>query len=203
MPLTQQERATRTKGLLVAAAQHLLAEDATDTPISEICKQAGVAVGSFYNYYRSRDELIEDAALGALFEYQPILAKIGAQYEDPALGLLASFRHSTRLAEINPNLAKIIVNAGPKAFTDFSAYGTPPRLALESSIELGYAKCADPVAFLVACSGAYQNVLAFSVRNPEYSPKLADFTIALFARELGYDEKVIANLLSQPLEPKK
>lgn len=104
------------------------------------------------------------------------------------------------MATHNPRLARIILNAGPRAFTDISEYGAPPRMALEASVKRGLAKCDDVVAFLVALSGTYQNALAFSMQNPDYKPEQADYAIAIYARALGYDEETVAKVCFGPTE---
>lgn len=188
---TQAERQEATRLALIAVGQDSLAAGELDKPISTLCKEANVAVGSFYNYFDSKSELFEQAALAALNDYQPTMQKIVDRYEDSALGLLASFRHNCRLSEHNPRLARIIVNAGPSAFTKFNEYSGPPAQALKASVDKGHAKCENITAFLVAVSGAFQNVLAFSLSDAGFDPAQADYAMSIFARELGYSDEVI------------
>lgn len=198
--LTQAERQERTRGSLITVAQDLLVEDRLELPISEICKQAGTAVGSFYNYFESREDLYSIAAITAINAYQPKLQSIVDRFENAAQGIIASFRHGFHLPELNPRLAKLIVHAGPQAFTRFDLYGTPPQQQLQAAVDAGHATCDDVVGFLVAISGAYQNSLAFSLNNPNYTMAQADYTVAIFARELGFSEALVAKLCSGPVE---
>jgi AcrR family transcriptional regulator len=54
----------RTKALLLDAALRLFAQKGVDaTAIHEIAAEAGVANGTFYNYFRTREEVLEAASL--------------------------------------------------------------------------------------------------------------------------------------------
>lgn len=198
--LSQAQRQERTRGLLLATAQDLLAANRLDLPISQICKQAGVAVGSFYNYFESKGELFDRAAIRLLLDFHPKLQIIVDRFEDPGQGIIASFRHMAHLASIDERMARIIVHAGPGAFTDYSEYGVPVINSLNASVSAGHAKCDDVMGFLVALSGAYQNILAFSLQDPNYDPSQADRGIAIFARALGYSDEVVNRICFGPVE---
>lgn len=54
---------------LLMAAEHLFRENGVDkTAVSDIVKKAGVAQGTFYNYYQSKDEIFA-AVLAHISEY--------------------------------------------------------------------------------------------------------------------------------------
>jgi len=198
--LSQAQRQERTRGLLIVTAQELLAENNLDFPISKICETAGVAVGSFYNYFENKGDLFDRAAIQLLLDFHPKLQQIVDRFEDPGRGIIASFRHMAHLASIDPHMARIIVHAGPGAFTDYSEYGAPVIAALTSSVQAGKAKCEDVMGFLVALSGAYQNILAFSLKDPNFDESQADRGIAIFARALGYSEDIVQELCFGPVE---
>ncbi|MGH3056585.1 MAG: TetR/AcrR family transcriptional regulator, partial [Gaiellaceae bacterium] len=55
---------TRTRAQLLDAALRVFARKGTGAaPIHEITAEAGVANGTFYNYFRTREELVEAASL--------------------------------------------------------------------------------------------------------------------------------------------
>lgn len=198
--MSQEERQKRTRAALISVGQDLLEQNTLDIPISKICELAGVAVGSFYNYFDSRQALLSASAIQALLDYHPTLQSIVDRFEDPGQGIIASFRHSTHLATINPRLARIVIHAGPSAFVDYSDYGAPVIKALKDSVAAGLAKCDDVNGFLVAVSGAYQNILAFSLQDPNFDASQADRGIAIFARALGYSEEIVDRICFGPVE---
>ena len=57
-------RGRRTRGLLVAAAAEVFAEKRfLDTSISDIAARAGVAHGTFYRYFDSKEQIFREVAL--------------------------------------------------------------------------------------------------------------------------------------------
>ncbi|EEB73448.1 transcriptional regulator, TetR family [Thermococcus sp. AM4] len=61
----------KTRGKLVASAMELFAKKGFDkTTVDEIVARAGVAKGTFYLYFKSKDDLIKELA----FEVMPIMA---------------------------------------------------------------------------------------------------------------------------------
>ena len=57
------ERRERTQALIIEAALKVFAEKGPDAPIiDDFIKAAGVARGTFYNYYQSTEELLEATA---------------------------------------------------------------------------------------------------------------------------------------------
>lgn len=191
----------RNREALIAAAQDLLEANNLDANINSICKSAGLAVGTFYNYFDSKRALFNAAAEAALLTYTPHLnAIMAANLDDPAIGFIKATRFSCRMATNMPRTARIIVAAGPQAFTDFNPYAAPAFQALQTSIDMGLAKCDDPVAFFVAFSGAYQNVLAFSINSAAFTSVNADQVVAGFMRQLGYPEEQVQEVCFSPFD---
>lgn len=197
---SQAERQERTRSALILVAQDLLETATFDQPISKICEQAGVAVGSFYNYFNSRKDLFDAAAIQVLVGYHSKLQVIVNRYEDPGQGIIATFRHMAHLASIDRRKAKIIVNAGTGAFTNYAEYAEPVIDAMNQSVKAGYSKCEDVMGFLVAFGGAYQNMLAFSLQDPNYDLEQADRGIAIFAQSLGYSKDIVDRLCFGPVD---
>ncbi|MFM6939868.1 MAG: TetR/AcrR family transcriptional regulator [Rhodoluna sp.] len=186
---------------LIRVAQDALESNDVDITISNICRAADLAVGTFYNYFESKAELFEEAAITALADYAPYFFALASEpHNDPAIPVAKAMRFSLRLAMYQPRIAKIIVAAGPKAFTRANPFAGPALEALSASVELGFAKCEDPETYFVAFSGAYQNVLAFAVATDAYLSVNADYVVAIFMRELGYDEKTVAEICYSPID---
>jgi AcrR family transcriptional regulator len=82
-PLRQD--AARNRERLVRAAREVFRRKGLDAPLEDIAREAGVAIGTLYNRFPSRGELI-DAALGPLAEHAVELAERAALAEDPWQG---------------------------------------------------------------------------------------------------------------------
>jgi AcrR family transcriptional regulator len=90
-PLRQD--AARNRELLIAAAREVFRRKGLDAPLEEIAKDAGVAIGTLYNRFPTRGELV-DAALGPVALRAIEIAERAARASDPWDGF-ASFMEGT------------------------------------------------------------------------------------------------------------
>lgn len=58
--------ARRNRDLLIAAARAVFADKGLDAPLEEIARRAGVSIGTLYNRFPTRDELVECAFVDRL-----------------------------------------------------------------------------------------------------------------------------------------
>ena len=79
-PLRQD--AARNRERLVAAARDVFRRRGLDAPLEEISRAAGVAIGTLYNRFPTRGELV-DAALGPLAQQGVEIAERAASAADP------------------------------------------------------------------------------------------------------------------------
>jgi AcrR family transcriptional regulator len=79
-PLRQD--AARNRERLITAAREVLRRRGVDAPLDEIAREAGVAIGTLYNHFPNRGDLV-DAALAPLAERAVDLAERAARSEDP------------------------------------------------------------------------------------------------------------------------
>src|SRR6195952_4086714 len=92
-----ERRKQRTRSALVKAAQRLIAEGKLNVPVLEITQAADVGMGSFYNHFRSKEELFEAALTEALDLHGALLASLVPALDDPAERFARSFRLTGRL----------------------------------------------------------------------------------------------------------
>jgi AcrR family transcriptional regulator len=78
-PLRQD--AARNRERLVAAAREVFRRKGLDAPLEEIARDAGVAIGTLYNRFPTRGDLV-DAALGPLAERAVEIAERAAEAND-------------------------------------------------------------------------------------------------------------------------
>src|SRR5271166_663693 len=80
-----ERRKARTRAGLLAAARHLFAARGLEhSTIAEIAEQADIAIGSFYNYFRTKEELLDALIEEALSEQLRLLQRRQLQVSDPA-----------------------------------------------------------------------------------------------------------------------
>jgi len=76
---------SRTRRLLIDAALTLFGRKSMDVPaIHEIAAQAGVGTGTFYNYFRTREQLLEAAIVERSERLQDDIVTSYARVADPA-----------------------------------------------------------------------------------------------------------------------
>ncbi len=103
-------RRARTRAQLVSAARELIAETGVSgLRMAAIADRAGVALGSFYNHFGSRDELVAavvetnlDTLAATAVEVRP--------GEDAAHVVSVATRRFVRLAYDDPEVARLAVN---------------------------------------------------------------------------------------------
>jgi AcrR family transcriptional regulator len=70
--------AQRNRDLLVAAARRLYAARGLDVPLEDIAKEAGVSIGTLYNRFPTRGELVEAALAGKVASAVDLAEKAAA-----------------------------------------------------------------------------------------------------------------------------
>jgi AcrR family transcriptional regulator len=109
-----QRRRRETRRQLLQAATELCVERGVErVSIDAICQAAGVAKGSFYNHFESREQLFDvvlrdsvDRHFTNLHEYEP-------QIEDPLTLAIARSEYGFRILLDNPTLCRLLLQAGP------------------------------------------------------------------------------------------
>lgn len=105
------KRRARTRGVLVAAGRSLIAErGVAGLKIQDITEHADVGLGSFYNYFASKDELVEavvEESLGELVAAEGLAAHPD---QDPALTAGIAVCRIVGSALRAPEFARLLVH---------------------------------------------------------------------------------------------
>lgn len=88
--------ARRNRDLLLKAASSLVAQRGLDVPLEMISRQAGVSIGTLYNHFSTRDQLL-NAVFVKRLEHVVELAEAALTNEDPWQGLVD---YLTRICEL-------------------------------------------------------------------------------------------------------
>ena len=181
-------RKARTRASLVAAARMLLASrDPAEVSIQEITDAADVGFGSFYNHFKSKQDLFDAAVEEVLEEHGAMLDAATAGIADPAEVFAAAVRMTARLPKTQPEIAKIFERIG------FDLVAAPRGLAPRARRDLKRAQAAgrftiDDLDVALACaSGAMLGVLHMASTNdkPAAIDRAADKLAANLLRMFG------------------
>jgi AcrR family transcriptional regulator len=150
-----QRRRARTRVALLAAARQLFAARGVDrTTIAEIADHADIAIGSFYSYFRTKDELLDALLEDELSAQLRLLERRQAQVEDPAEKISVAHRHLVRVAQTDPDWAWLVVRLEMPERVVWSVLGGPAERDLREGIRVGRFEVANPRLALTASGGA-------------------------------------------------
>lgn len=105
-----EQRRERTRARLEEVGRRLIAEKGVSgLRINDITAGADIALGSFYSYFESKEDLVEAVVANSLSELAAALVGTD-ENEDPALVTSIATRRVVRLAFDDPEFARLMVN---------------------------------------------------------------------------------------------
>lgn len=195
-----ERRKAQTRAALVRAAQQLIAEDRTSVPVLEITELADIGLGSFYNHFRTKEELFQAAVDDALELQGEVLDAWTKDVEDPAEVFARSFRLTGRLHRVEPQLSRVILSRGPAIVG--SGQGLVPRALrdLQQGCGSGRFTVADPYAALLVVVGSALTLGQAIHDHPDRDDgELTDEVTEGLLRMLGLSPEDAAAVCREPL----
>ncbi|TCJ96332.1 TetR/AcrR family transcriptional regulator [Nocardia alba] len=147
-------RKARTRAALVAAAQVFIAQGRLNVPILEITQAADVGMGSFYNHFSSREQLLQVAVGEVLDRLGGALDELTADLEDPAHVFAQSFRLVGRVHRREPTASKVLLAEGLVYAGSDRGVAARARRDIEIGMRAGRFRVRDVELALVIVSGA-------------------------------------------------
>jgi AcrR family transcriptional regulator len=194
-----QRRKARTRSSLVAAARTLFAARGVEpTTIAEIAEQADVAVGSFYNYFATKDELLAAMIEQVLGEERRALESRQAQVTDPAEVISIAHRHLIRMADSDPDLAWLLVRLELSHDVATSVLREAARLDLQRGIDAGRFSVSNPDLAITASGGALLAVLRSQLAGERAEQADSEHAEGVL-RAFGLDPREAAEIARRPL----
>ena len=174
-------RPLRTRNRLIAAARLIIAEHGglESIPIEEIARQSGVATGSFYNHFASKQLLFEAAVAEAASEHAALLSGLLAGIEDSALSLATGARLTMRIVRDDPIWGALAVHTGIYVDELWRALGADLEQGVRRGTESGRFRVADLHTSVAAIAGA-----SFGVMKSTLEGKLPDDADCLLAEQI-------------------
>jgi len=155
-----ERRKARTRSALLGAARRLFASKGFEaTTIAEIAEEADVAIGSFYNYFRTKDDLLAGILEEALTEQLRRLEARRVGVEDPAELVSIAHRHLLWAAREDPDLAWLLVRLDVPFRVIDAVLGEAAAHDLRDGIRKGRFAVADRRVALRAAGGALISVM--------------------------------------------
>ncbi len=196
-------RRLRTRTLLIEAARRIAATRGLEgTPISEITDEAGVGVGSFYNHFASKEELLE-AVISDTFEaHGAALDRIHEGKDDIAEIIAQNVRLTVRLVDHDPIWGWFAVRTGLYAPQLQSSLGGRLARDLQRGFDSGRFASYDERTTVAAFGGALLGVMRTKLEGE--LPRQADrFLAEELLRLLGLQPKEAKEIAGRRLPPLK
>ena len=138
VPTRVERQRLRTRRLLLDAGRTLIAANGVaGLRIQDITQEADVALGSFYNYFQSKEEILEAVITESLSELTSAIISNVDDHTDPAEVVALANLHVIRLAYEEPDFARLIVNIAHSEALFGDAVHPYARIAVERGIESG------------------------------------------------------------------
>lgn len=106
--MTISKREKTRERLLIAAQQLLLEGGVSALTVNKLSASAELALGTFYNYYRTREEVVEDICALLLSAYQRDIDAATAGLEDPAQIVAASSLQTLSMLDSGSALGRLL-----------------------------------------------------------------------------------------------
>lgn len=189
----------RTRSQLTDAARVLIAEKGiAGLRIADVTEVADVGRGSFYNYFDSKEDLVEAVAGESL---QTVAERVLADISDPDLAVRAATadRRFIRLAYEDPEFARLVVNLG-HGHEIFSTATIPyARDVLQGGVADGRFDVADLEVLLIVLS-ASAFALIRAILAGEAPPDADEAHAEAILRALGVDGAEARDISRRPLD---
>jgi AcrR family transcriptional regulator len=132
-----ERRRAQTRTRLEEAGRRLITEKGVAAlRISEITEDADVALGSFYNHFASKEDLVEAVVSTSLQELASALAGTD-EGQDPAVVTSIATRRVVRLAFDDPAFARLVVNLNHADALFAKAFSPVAAIIVERGLKAG------------------------------------------------------------------
>jgi len=194
-----ERRKARTRGKLLAAARQLFAAQGMEaTTIAQIAERGDIAIGSFYNYFRTKDDVLAALLQDALRDQLGVLQARQEGIDDPAERVSIAHRHLVLAVGEDPEWAWLLVRLEvPHNVTD-AVLGEHAMGDLRDGIDRGRFRVASPRVALRASGGALISVM-HGLLMGEFGPEAGSEHAEGVLRSFGVDDTEAAEIARRPL----
>jgi AcrR family transcriptional regulator len=199
-PLTRTDRRReQTRAALVGAARELItAKAVSGLRINEITERADVALGSFYNYFESKEDIVETVVSESLRDLAEAVATKTTDDQDPGELVSVAIRRFVRLAYDDRAFARLVVHLNHADALFASAVHPAARGAVQAGIASGRFQVTDlEVAVTAIVGGALALMRAIVDDQLPAGAEIAYAELAI--RALGISPDEAAEITARPL----
>lgn len=202
-PRVAAERRERMRRRLVECAMLVFAEKGVGASvIQDVIAAAKVSQGTFYNYFRTNEELLVAISEELNNELLRMIESEVGGYEDPAKRIACGLRLYLHTTRVYPLVARFVANAGLHAVGPHTLIYEylPPHI--EAGISAGRFQ-AIPINVALDLIAGTALAAVVRIAAAEYEPNYAEQVVATILRGLGVSAAQSGKLVALPLTPMK
>ncbi len=193
-------RKARTREKLLAASQKLIASKGLNSvSIQSITEAADVGLGTFYNHFESKTDVLKTIAEDYLYRYGKELDQLIADLDDPAEVVSVSYRYT--LAQALDNKSFPILQQMPVAFV-LDKIAQRALADIKVGLKTKRFNVDNLNAFMSFISSMGLGVMDHYARGI-LSQEDAEHTTVYYLRLLGVDEREANALVAKPMPTAK
>lgn len=191
------QRRARTEARIIKAALHVFAESGHEAPvIDDFIKAAGIARGTFYNYFRSTEELLHATTTWLTDDLVESIEKELRPIKDPMLRHATGLRLWMRKAENDPAWCRFVSGG----WYDEGYARVAPLRDIRAGLEAGAFDCGSAEAgFDLAMGTMRQAMLRLATSDDFRGRNYADEIARLILRGLGAEPSRIIEVMAHPV----
>jgi AcrR family transcriptional regulator len=165
-PTRNERRRTETRARLLAAARKLFAAQGFEaTTIRDIAGDADTALGSFYNYFRTKEEVLAALMEEILAEQLTLLERRRRRVDDVAECVSIAHRHLLAAVKEDREWGWLLVRLDVEHEIIEHVFTASAMSDLRKGIDAGRFDVADPDVALQASGGALLGVMHAALRG--------------------------------------
>ena len=197
------DRVSRTRRRIHDAAQRTFSEKGLAAQIDDIVRVAGVSRGTFYNYYRTVDQLFSVVAAELAEDLGHRVYAQGAGIADPAQRIANGIRYFCHHAHANRDWGHFLANFGLSTETLLRAIRDTAFRDLSEGIASGRFRVRPDQAeiALTVISGAVLGSFRLILAGIETPGRVGESTAEMAMRALGIDDDEASALSQAALPP--
>ena len=201
--LDDSARTSRMRRRIHDAARLAFAEQRTGVQIDDVVKRAGIARGTFYNYFRTIDELFEHVAAEMASDLSERIVAHNASISDPALRVSNGMRYFCMRAHLERDWGLFLAHYGLSDELLQTALLQTAFRDVEEGVAAGRFRLRpeQTMSAFAVLAGAVLASIKLVVAGVETPTRAGENLAEMGLRAFGVDPEEAAALARAPLTP--